>query len=227
MRAWQTIRAATLDRHTHEMAYAAVVLAGGYEEAGDHGRFQVEAGDVLSHERFEAHVDRFSVSGAVVLNLPLPVRHRFTPGAARVDDPDQIVLTAESNRADAVELLLSMMQEPRPSRMDWPDELAAAMIRNPSVILSGWAEEHRLAPWTVSRGFIQVFGISPEAFRARTRARHAWKAIQSTEAPLAQIAFQLGFADQAHMTRSVKQVTGIGPRAWRAAANRFKTTRCQ
>jgi adenylyltransferase/sulfurtransferase len=33
----------------------------------------------------------------------------------------------------------------------------------------------------------------------------------------------LKLADQAHMTRSVKQMTGVGPRAWRNAANRFKT----
>jgi AraC-like DNA-binding protein len=75
----------------------------------------------------------------------------------------------------------------------------------------------------VSRGFALVFGISPEAFRARTRARHAWKAILMSDEPLAKIAAHLGFADQSHMTRSVKQMTGMGPRAWRDAANRFKT----
>jgi AraC-like DNA-binding protein len=227
MRVWQTIRAATLNRHSHEMAYVAVVLAGGYEEAGDHGRFRVEAGDVLSHERFEAHVDRFSTSGAVVLNLPLPSRHSFVPGAARVDDPDVIVLTAERSRSDAVEVLLARMHPARPRLMDWPDELAAALIRNPSLILSDWSEEHRIAPWTVTRGFTHVFGISPETYRARTRARQAWKAIQSSQAPLAQIAFQLGFADQSHMSRSVKEVTGIGPQAWRVAANGFKTATTQ
>lgn len=223
MRMWQKIRAATLDWHSHGEAYAAVVLAGGYEEAGDHGRFQVESGDVLSHERFEAHVDRFSATGAVVLNLPLRAGDVFTPGATRIADPDLIVRTAERSRTEAVELLLSMAREYRSKHVDWPDELARSLIRNPSLILSQWSGESGLASWTVSRGFAQVFGISPEAFRARTRARHAWKSIQATKEPLAQVAFRLGFADQAHMTRSVKQVTGLGPQAWRVAANRFKT----
>lgn len=88
-----------------------------------------------------------------------------------------------------------------------------------------WAEELGLAPWTVSRGFKQVFGISPEAFRARTRARQAWKVIHTTKEPLAQVALRLGFADQPHMTCSVKQITGMPPHAWRVAANRFKTAR--
>ena len=44
-----------------------------------------------------------------------------------------------------------------------------------------------------------------------------------TNEPLAKIAAHLGFADQSHMTRSVKQTTGMNPLAWRAAANGFKT----
>jgi hypothetical protein len=72
MRMWQTIRASVLGRHVHEKAYAALVLSGGYEEAGDRGRFQVKAGDVIFHEPFEAHLDRFSEKGAAVLNIPIP-----------------------------------------------------------------------------------------------------------------------------------------------------------
>lgn len=220
---WQAIRVATLDWHCHDEAYAALVLAGSYEEAGDHGRFQVEPGDVLWHERFEAHVDRFSASGAVVLNLPLQMGCSFTAGAAKVADPDLIAKAAEKSRSEAVNLLLSVIHEQQCRHTDWPDALAAALIREPFLRLSQWAEEQGLVPWTVSRGFKQVFGISPETFRARTRARHAWKLIRTTKEPLAQIAFRLGFADQSHMTRSVKQMTGKGPQAWRVAANGFKT----
>jgi AraC-like DNA-binding protein len=223
MRMWQTIRSAVLSRHIHEEAYAAVVLSGAYEEAGDQGRFQVEAGDVVLHDCFEAHLDRFSSSGALVLNLRLPPRYSFTPGIAKIADVDILVHTAEISEAEAADLLLSMVQGRTPGYADWPDELAAALIQGPSLCLSLWAQARGLAPWTVSRGFTRVFGVTPEAFRARARARHAWNAIQMTEEPLARIAAHLGFADQAHMTRSVKQMTGVGPRAWRNAANRFKT----
>lgn len=221
MRMWQTIRATALDWHSHDVAYAALVLAGGYEEAGDHGRFRVEPGDVLCHDRFEGHVDRFSASRAVLLDLPWQIGRSFTPGVAKVADPDLIACTAERSRAEAVNLLFSMIREQRPSHIDWPDALAAALIQDPSLIVSRWAREQQLATWTVSRGFKNVFGISPETYRARTRARQAWKVIQTTEEPLAQIAFRLGFADQSHMTRSVKQMTGACPRAWRLGANRF------
>ena len=58
MQGWQTMRTPFMDRHVHKRAYAALVLSGGYEEAGDSGRHRVQAGNVVLHEAFEAHLDR-------------------------------------------------------------------------------------------------------------------------------------------------------------------------
>lgn len=225
MRMWQSIRDSALGRHVHEEAYAALVLSGGYEEAGDRGRFQVKAGDAVFHGQFEAHLDRFFETGAVVLNLRLPVGRSYVPGIAKVADPDSVVRVAERSCRDAVDLLFSIAMSQMTQPADWPDELAAALMQNPSLKLSQWGEKNGIAPWTLSRGFALVFGLSPEAFRARTRAHHALKAIHDTQVPLASIAAELGFADQSHMTRNVKQLTGMGPRAWRSSANGFKTSR--
>ncbi len=223
MRTWQKIRTPTLGRHVHDEPYATLVLSGGYEEAGDQGRFHVEPGDVVFHDPFEAHLDRFPSTGAEVLNLRLPTRRGYTPGLARVADPDLVARLAQrSPRAALAELLAAAIpRTPPPS--DWPDELAATLLRNPSLRLSVWAEKHRLAPWTVTRGFAQLFGVSPEAFRARVRARRALRSIESTQQPLAAVAANLGFSDQPHMTRSIRQLTGKAPTAWRHPANAFKT----
>jgi AraC-like DNA-binding protein len=216
----QRIHTSSLARHCHEEAYAAVVLAGGYEEAGDNGRFQVAPGDVILHDRYESHLDRFSESGAVVLNLCL-TKQNFIPGCVRVEDAETILRASFRDPTEAVELLFGMAQRKATTCADWPDDLATALIQDPSLRLSLWADEHGLAPWTLSRGFGQTFGVPPESFRARARARHALKWIQATSRPFARIAYQLGFADQAHMTRDVKRLTGIVPKVWRA--NRFKT----
>ena len=223
MRTLQRISASSFAHHSHDDAYAAVVLAGGYEEAGDHGRFQVAAGDVVLHDRFEAHLDRFSAPGAVVLNLRLPAGSSFAPGLAKVSDPDLIVRKAEISQTGALELLIGTVQAKATEYTDWPDELAATLIDDPSLALGCWAEGKALTPWTVSRGFARVFGVSPEVFRARSRARKAWRLIQTTIWPLAQIAYHLGFADQSHMSRSVRQLTGLSPKQWRRPANGFKT----
>jgi AraC-like DNA-binding protein len=217
MRIWQTIRTPVIGRHVHKRAYAALILSGCYEEAGDSGRHRVQAGDVVLHEAFEAHLDRFPTAGAVVLNVPLPAQYASRPGVASVNDPDAIVHLVEAGDSEAAALLLWSTEIRQRDFQDWPDELAMSLTQNASVSLSGWSEAKGIPRWDVSRSFAKIFGISPSAFRARARTRQAWRAIRTTDTPLSAIAAHCGFADQAHMTRSVKTMTGRCPSVWRSA----------
>jgi AraC-like DNA-binding protein len=219
---WQTIRSASADRHIHDRPYASIVLSGGYEEAGDHGRFRVSAGDVIFHERFEAHLDRFSAGGAMVLNLDLRVDCTVLPGLAKVADVDGLVRIAEADQNEALNLLLADATHCNARAFDWEDELCCALLDDGSLQLTEWAELHGLSPWTVSRGFRRVFAVTPESFRARARARRAWRRIYDTEDPLTEIALEVGFADQSYMTHGIRQLTGMTPAKWRPA-NGFKT----
>jgi AraC-like DNA-binding protein len=216
MRPWQTIRTPLIARHVHKCAYAALVLSGCYEEAGDSGRHRVRAGDVVLHEAFEAHLDRIPRTGAVVLNVALPAQHAFRSGIGRVDDPDAIVRLVENGDSETAALLLWSAEVEESEFQDWPDELAASLAQNASINLCRWSQARGIPPWDLSRGFAKVFGISPCAFRARARTRQAWRAIRTAATPLSAIAAHFGFADQAHMTRSVKTVTGQCPSAWRS-----------
>jgi len=215
MRVWQTIRTPLIRWHIHKRAYAALVLSGCYEEAGDSGRYRVQAGNVVLHEVFEAHLDRIPRTGAVVLNVPLPAQYAFRSGVATVDDPDAIVRLVEKGDSEAAALLLRSGEITDPEFQDWPDELAASLAQNASLNFSRWSEEKGIPGWDLSRSFAKVFGISPSAFRARARTRQAWRAIRTGNTPLSAIAAHFGFADQAHMTRSVKSLTGKCPSAWR------------
>lgn len=223
MRTRQTIHAAVIERHMHAEPYAALVLAGGYEEAGDNGRFRVQAGDVLFHDGFEAHRNLLGRKGARVLNLRLSGNEGLV-GMARLADADTIARLAERDRRAALDLLLAQARRRDAIHHDWPDELAGQLLHSPGLRLGEWGAERGLSPWTLTRGFTQIYGVAPETFRARARARRAWKWIRTTHLPLAAIAARLGFADQAHMTRGVRQLTGLTPQAWRASANGFKTT---
>jgi len=217
MRVWQTIRTPIIGRHVHRRAYAALVLSGCYEEAGDSGRHRVQAGDVVLHEAFEAHLDRFPKSGAVILNVSLPAQCAVRSGVGRANDPDAIVRLVEGGDSEAAALLLWSAELRQWDFQDWPDELAMSLAQNASVSLSGWSEAKGIPPWDLSRSFAKVFGISPSAFRATARTRQAWRAIRTTGASLSAIAAHCGFADQAHMTRSGKTMTGHCPSAWRSA----------
>jgi AraC-like DNA-binding protein len=96
-----------------------------------------------------------------------------------------------------------------------PDRLAAEIVDGRVASLARWAALLGLARETVSRAFSAAFGVSARQFRAELRARAAWLRIVRTRERLAEIAAASGFADQAHMTRSIRQLTGASPAAWR------------
>ncbi|HLW73803.1 MAG TPA: AraC family transcriptional regulator [Gammaproteobacteria bacterium] len=210
-----------IPRHVHDRAYFALVLAGGYEECGSRGRFHAGPGDVLLHSAFDAHLDRFAARGAEILNLPTdgPVPGY---GLGRVPDPDAVARLAESDTAAACACLQEQLRAASWPPEDWPDALARDLLADPAYGLGRWAREHGLAPATVSRGFDKIFGMSPARFRAEARARRAYALIVWSEAPLASIATAVGFADQAHMCRATRMLTGASPQAWRRS-NPFKT----
>jgi AraC-like DNA-binding protein len=215
----QHVPGGALPRHRHDHGYAALVLAGAYEEAGDSGRRWLEAGDVILHGAFEAHLNRTPAAGALVLNLPLPGEP--LPAFGRVSDPDAIARAAERDLAQAVALLTAQHQPAWAPASDWPDLLAAALTAGP-VRLGEWAREHHLSAEHVSRDFRRVFGATAQAFGREARARAALEASLAGDGSLAEIAQTTGFSDQAHMTRAVTALTGRPPGAWRRS-NAFKT----
>jgi AraC-like DNA-binding protein len=208
--AWEMI-----PRHRHRGAYLSLVLAGAYEETGDRGRIRVRPGDMLIHGAFDSHLNRFPAAGARILNLTLPDGIEPQTGFARSPEADRAIRLARRDPRAAAELLVATAVPAQSHAVDWPDLLAAALTADPALRIGDWAREHGLADATVSRGFSQVYGVSPSAFRAEVRGRLAWRRIVDAGQALTELAYELGFADQAHMTRAVRAITGKPPRAWR------------
>ncbi|WP_445147218.1 helix-turn-helix transcriptional regulator [Dyella sp. Tek66A03] len=203
----QHARGEVLARHRHVHAFAAVVLCGSYVEAGDSGLHRVHAGHVLFHCMHERHLDRMHANGAEVLVLPLPDDWSGTPHA-QVSDADAIAQLAERDVPAAVACLLGDARPMPQPPGDWPQQLAAAMLADPNLSLTQWARSHNLHPGSVSRGFQQVFAVSPKAFRLQARTHAALKLYRASSLPAAAIAHMCGFADQAHFSRSVTALTG-------------------
>ncbi len=198
-----------VERHRHIEPYAALVLRGGYVEAGDSGRFHASPGDVLLHDGFEAHQDRFGRSGAEILNLPLPASPPFPFG--RIADPDAVVKLAEHDARAAADALLNQLEMRDAGRGDWPDLLAKDLRSGRVPSLAGWASGHGILATSLSRGFTLAYGISPQRYRAEQRGARAARALRSSRASLSEIAFASGFADQPHMTRMLRSLYGAPP----------------
>jgi len=206
-------RGEQLTRHCHAQPYAAIVLSGGYQEAGDRGRHKVVAGDVLIHSAFESHLNRFGAMGAEVLLIPAPVTNSAV--LARLSDPDRLARVAEHDPLEAAALLAEELRPAPLAQQDWPDLLAALLRDKPNLSLADWARSMNLRPETVSRGFKAAYGVTPAGYRGTARARAAFESIRRKQLSLAEIASDIGFADQAHMTRAVAQLTGHAPGHWR------------
>lgn len=188
----------------------ALVLSGGYVEAGDRGRLRVEAGQALIHGAYESHQDEFSSLGARVLNLP---SIRFEPDAAigRVDDPDAIARLAERDLVQAAELLRETFHPSAARLNDWPDLLAASIAAEPDLSLAEWAQTIGIAPQSLSRGFRRAYGVSPKRYRLELRAIGALRRLPGWQGSIATLAAEAGFADQAHLTRAIVALTGQTP----------------
>lgn len=196
------------------------MLAGGYVEAGDRGRWLAGPGTVIIHGAHEAHRDAFETGETIVLNLPaLPA---FERGAGLVEDPDAVMRLAERDPVAATAFVAAHIRPGARRFADWPDLLADAMGGDPALSITDWADAMGLSPASVSRGFHRAFGVSPKRFRMEMRVRRALRAIAVTDEPLAHLAVDLGFADQAHMTRALREITGATPAGLRAKSVQSK-----
>ncbi len=78
------------------------------------------------------------------------------------------------------------------------------------------AERLAVSPYRLSRAFSREMGESITAYRNRFRVARALDAIEHSSRSLADIAAELGFADQAHLARTLRAQVGYPPSAIRA-----------
>jgi AraC-like DNA-binding protein len=162
--------------------------------------------------------------GTLVLDLPLPFDGRDWPARGRLSDPDLVIRVASRDRKEASALLSEGFAFDPARDAELPDLLARDLSSDPGLALGAWAVRHGVARETVWRQFRIAYGVDAATYRAEARTRRAWRQIVETAAPLVEVAADAGFADQSHMTRAVKALTGRSPGAWRKAVqHRFKT----
>ena len=174
-------------------------------------------GDVLLHGQFDCHMD-VSAGTLPLQILRLPWQHDFIEGHFRTSDPDRLVRIAEQDPLEAMAVLALDLQPVIPRDLHWTDDLSAALSSNPNLSLQSWARERVIRPDTLSQSFRRRFGTSPKLFRLEVRARQAWRLVLASNRPLTEIAQSTGFADLAHMTRSIRAFTGYSPSSWRNSA---------
>jgi AraC-like DNA-binding protein len=97
------------------------------------------------------------------------------------------------------------------------DGVREALAERPERSLTELADELAVSPHHLSRVFHAQTGHTIARHRMRLRARTALERLAGGESELARLAAELGFADQAHLTRVLRAETGTTPSALRAA----------
>ena len=106
---------------------------------------------------------------------------------------------------------------------DWPvptyetvDDFVAGLERlellsdDPLVMTRPARRRPTTSPRSVQRHFSQVTGLTEKRIRTIVRARTAAEMLQRG-VPILDVTHELGYADQAHLTRDLKRLTGYTP----------------
>lgn len=90
------------------------------------------------------------------------------------------------------------------------------------VSLVGLARVAGLSPFHLAHAFVRDVGSPVHVYAEAVRMRRA-KALLKTDTPLAQVALELGYADQSHFSRRFKMHQGVTPGRYRQSARFDKT----
>ncbi len=78
------------------------------------------------------------------------------------------------------------------------------------ITLNQLAQQVALSPYYLLRAFSAEVGMPPYEYLESVRIRHAQRLIE-TGKPLAEVAAEVGFSSQSHMTRQFKKIIGATP----------------
>jgi AraC family transcriptional regulator len=84
--------------------------------------------------------------------------------------------------------------------------------------IAGLARMAHLSPYHFLRSFKVATGVTPHQWLLRTRLRNAAEKLAGTNAPVTDIALDVGFEDLSNFTRSFRVEFGASPREFRLAA---------
>ncbi|WP_243726849.1 helix-turn-helix domain-containing protein [Actinocrispum wychmicini] len=160
-------------------------------------------------------------------DVPITRPHAYTTARIELAHRRMLAATADPGYACTEELLdmmASMLGQTaarsalpgrRPSRSDdaLVDHARAAIAADHPAArrLSSLATQLGVSPYRLSRAFPRVLGVSLTRYRNRVRVARALDRLEAGEPSLASLAADLGFADQAHLTRTVRDHLGQTP----------------
>jgi AraC-like DNA-binding protein len=147
---------------------------------------------------------------AVYVDARVDLAHRRLLAAAATDVEYELVETL-------LALLAMASVPPRPADRTLVARAREALAANDPAAcgLLSLSAALDVSPYRLSRAFTRVLGVSLTRYRNRLRVGRALDRLEAGERDLAGLAADLGFADQAHLCRTVRAHAGHTPTSLR------------
>jgi AraC family transcriptional regulator len=234
-------QARELPLHSHELPYFCLLVEGRYSETYAGRTIAYEPFSVALHPAKYSHSDVIGASGASFFTLELGdewhdrlrdlvdlhnVEVRLAPddvGWAGLRILREIMQTDEPSKLLVESLLYEMLAAFAPPVHDmrapcWLGTAKAYIGANLSdtQTMAQIASAAGVHPVSLARGFREREGLTVGEYVNRARIARACQALSDPGARIADIALDLGYVDQSHLTRVFKNVTGMTPGAFRS-----------
>jgi AraC family transcriptional regulator len=239
-----------VETHTHDDAHFVLVLSGTYVTSAYGAREAVRSPTLIFNPPGTTHRDRFTkgIGNFMTVSVgPLTFRETadlqpLAPAAMQLAHPDalksafHIVREMCSARDAAVlessswELLSEARSSPRAASLSpaWAMRAYEALMDSSSTAqlrIGDVATEIGVHPVHLARVFRRVWGCSPGELLRWRRTDRAAELLRRTTLTAAQIAQEVGFADQSHLTHAFRTRIGLTPSAYRRVFRGYKTVR--
>jgi AraC family transcriptional regulator len=232
-----------LPPHSHPETNIAVVLAGGWVDGGESPYRECLAPAVVVEPAGEVHANRFGPVETAVLSLSLQaerlgstvgdVTRRFLHvrdpyieilarrAANELELPDDVTPLAVEGAA--LELVARLARaagvERRPT---WLEKVRAVLHDRyaDSLTLNEIADAVGIEPDRLARGFRRAYGEPLGDYLRRIRVNAAARLLETTDEPISQVAGEVGFSDQSHLTRWFGRYYETTPGRYRGSTRR-------
>jgi AraC family transcriptional regulator len=213
--------------HDHDGSLYSQILAGSLSESVQGRECQVRSGQFAIRTDGIRHSVRYGAAGALILGIglsPSVLRSRYTARswreAADGRRARQLLDSIFTGCADLIcdrlyDLLLTDSEpcapgERRPPK--WLQRARERLIEEPhNTTVARLAHDAGVHRVHFSRAFEWHYGRAPSVFRRECMVSRSMTLVLTSGTHLAMAATEAGFADQSHLTRSMKQIVGITP----------------
>jgi AraC-like DNA-binding protein len=137
----------------------------------------------------------------------------FGPEGERLEETLAAAPGAAEHRA-AVEAFLRARWPGEDARARLANRICVAIVDDPrpgGVTVAGVAGQHGMTTRGLQRLFRDYVGLTPKQVLQRARLHEAVERVAARSEPAADLAYDLGYADQSHFTNAFRHATGKPP----------------